>query len=121
MFVDINLFDELHADCFLVNFPAKIKRDEFFIRRMKSKSGQLINFILQLTSTLVTHLLLTHTRDHDRSLTFLGRRQPYETSNMEKNLLAFTYIYYEDLSRRSRFLKGQVMVRADYDGMEGPK
>ena len=48
-------------------------------------------------------------------------RQPYETSYMEKNLLAFTYIYYEDLSRRSRFLKGQVMMRADYDGIEGPK
>ena len=125
MFVDINLFDELHADSFLINFPAKIKRDEFFICRMKSKSGQLINFILQLTSTLVTHLLHTHTRS--RSISYLPWYETtlwdfvYGKESSGFYIYIYIYIYYEDLSRRSRFLKGQVMMRADYDGIEGPK
>ena len=37
------------------------------------------------------------------------------------HIYIYIYIYNEDLSRRSRFLKGQVMMRADYDGIEGPK
>ena len=62
MFVDINLFDEIKTDWFLLNLPAKIKRHKFFVCWMESKSWQW-NFIL-LTTTLLTHhhlLLHTHT------------------------------------------------------------
>lgn len=40
VFVNINLLDEFKADGSLLNFPAKVKAHQFFVRRMESESRQ---------------------------------------------------------------------------------
>lgn len=61
MLVDVNGFDELDADCFLLNLPAKIELDKFFICRMKPKSWKLnIIFINILMIILSAGVVAVH-------------------------------------------------------------